>query len=104
MALAAQLHESRLATREATHRLEGAEQEAALLREQTAELRRENSGLAAANHALEKAAGTSRIEVAALSASTADKDALVAKTSSLLEAAADARRHEWERVIATVLV
>jgi len=98
--LTARLHETELGLRERSNRLEGVEQEVTLLRRQTAELRSENAGLSSANHSLEKAAGASRVELAALGASVADKENLAARTSSLLEASADAKRSLEESLAA----
>lgn len=98
-ALTARLHQTELSLREATNRNEALDQEVRLLRRQTAELRADNSELAASNHALEKAAGASRVELAALAASVTDKEALVAKSASLLEAANDARRALEETLV-----
>jgi predicted ribosome quality control (RQC) complex YloA/Tae2 family protein len=99
-ALTSRLHQTELSLREATNRNEALDQEVRLLRRQTAELRADNSELAAANHSLEKAAGASRVEVAALAASVTDKEALVAKSASLLDASNDARR-ALEETLAT---
>ena len=94
----AELHEAQLHLRERTNRLEAAEHELKILRTQCSDLRAENAELATAGHAHEKAASASRIEIAALAQSVSDKDALVTKSTSLLDAANEAKRNADEMI------
>ena len=69
---------------------EGAEAELALKQEGV--LREENSKLSAQSHKLEKELAAKQVELAAALQSAKDKEALLAKMTSLHEAATDAKR------------
>ena len=59
-------------------------------------LREENSSLSASKHALEKTASARDVELSALTQALRDKDELLARTSSHLEAAQGAKRQQDE--------
>ena len=83
-------HELELKLREKTSRLQGAEEEVTLLKKETTSLREESSRLSTSKHKLEKERD---VELAAARQSVQDKEALLAKMTSLHEAASDGKRH-----------
>ena len=85
-------HELELKLRERTSRLDGAEQEVALLKRENASLRDEGSKLSAEKHKLEKGLAARDIELAAATQAAKDKAELLAKMTSLHEAATEAKR------------
>lgn len=91
-ALTSAHHELELRLRERSSRLEGAEAELALKKQEGSVLREENSKLSAQSHKLEKELAAKQVELAAALQSAKDKEALLAKMTSLHEAATDAKR------------
>ena len=85
-------HELELKLREKTSRLEGAEQEVALLKKEGTALRDENSKLSTEKHRLEKDLSARDVELSAALQSAKDKEANLSKTAKLHEAANDAKR------------
>lgn len=82
--------------RERSNRLESVEQDAALLRQQNSALREENTSLSASKHLLEKSASARDVELSALTQSVRDKEELLVRTCSQLEAAEAAKRQNHE--------
>ena len=90
--LTAAHHELELKLRERTNRLDGADQELALLKGDASTLREDNSKLTAQKHRLEKELAAREVELAASTQAAKDKEQLLAKMTSLHEAASDAKR------------
>ena len=90
--LTATVHELEMKLRENTSRLQGAEQECALLKGESSTLREENSKLSAKGHRQEKELAERDLKLAAALQSIQDKEHLLAKMTSLHEAATEAKR------------
>lgn len=90
--LTSSTHELSLRQRETASRLQGAEQEVGLLRQEATGLREENARLSARVHALEKALSARDVELAAASQAASDKETLLAQMGSAREAAAESKR------------
>lgn len=89
-------HDMQMQLRERDSRLQAAEHELQLLRQEAASLRQENSELTTKSYQQEKELSAKDVELSALGQSVADKESLLAKTSSLLEAANDAKQQHGE--------
>jgi spindle assembly abnormal protein 6 len=90
--LTSSTHELSLRQRETASRLQGAEQEVGLLRQEATGLREENARLSARVHALEKALSARDVELAAASQAASDKETLLAQMGCAREAAAESKR------------
>lgn len=94
--LTAKQHEMQMQMRERDSRLQATEHELQLLRQEATGLRQENSELTTKCHRQEKEASARDVELSALGQSVADKEQLLGRTSSLLEAATDAKQQHGE--------